>query len=373
MLLSLEADRAIVAEKAARIFELEAQIATLRSSIEVLSAAQWSAQERLDSYKYPVLTLPNEIVSEIFQHSLPPYPTPLSLVGASVPTSLTQICRKWREVAHSTPSLWRSIELNGCTGDHQKQVVFMAGIWLERSGSIPLSIQSSHPSTTSLLIPAIIGHTARWEHITLSLNHSHQLLTIVDKPMPLLRTLYLNFHQNAHHPLVLENLPLLRTVMLDDFESPSVSLPWSQLTSLSLRNLHSQECMSILRQTQCLVVCTLLMWTPLKSQSISVHSDSRVDVSLSFLETFVIEQRSDVLAVGEEFISRLVTPTLCRLELPEDFLHWPGSVPTASLKSFLSKSGCMLAELRITKAFVPEDIYRSAFSFVPSIHVLPYS
>ncbi|KAJ7917678.1 hypothetical protein B0H13DRAFT_2657737, partial [Mycena leptocephala] len=67
MLTNLDADRSRVADISAQILDLERSISALR--IE-----KTQAQERLDSYKYPVLTLPNEIVSEIFIHFLPPYP-----------------------------------------------------------------------------------------------------------------------------------------------------------------------------------------------------------------------------------------------------------------------------------------------------------
>ncbi|KAJ6560151.1 hypothetical protein B0H19DRAFT_945240, partial [Mycena capillaripes] len=68
-----------------------------------------AVQERLNSFKYPVLTLPAEIISEIFVHFLPIYPSCPPLTGFLSPTLLTQICRKWRHIALTTPALWRAI------------------------------------------------------------------------------------------------------------------------------------------------------------------------------------------------------------------------------------------------------------------------
>jgi hypothetical protein len=48
----------------ARLAATEAEILKLHNSILEL-------RQPLDSYTYPVLTLPNEIVSEIFMHFLP--------------------------------------------------------------------------------------------------------------------------------------------------------------------------------------------------------------------------------------------------------------------------------------------------------------
>ncbi|KAJ7882301.1 hypothetical protein B0H13DRAFT_1629544, partial [Mycena leptocephala] len=99
MLSALAADRARVADIEARILELERSLAALRLQKTVV-------QERLDSYKYPVLRLPNEIVSEIFTHFLPIYPLCPPVAGLLSPTVLTHICRKWREIALTTPDLW---------------------------------------------------------------------------------------------------------------------------------------------------------------------------------------------------------------------------------------------------------------------------
>ncbi|KAJ7705931.1 hypothetical protein B0H14DRAFT_2415857, partial [Mycena olivaceomarginata] len=53
----------------------------------------------------PVLTLPNEIISEIFVQFLPVYPLSSPSTGPFSPTLLTQICRRWREIALTTPLL----------------------------------------------------------------------------------------------------------------------------------------------------------------------------------------------------------------------------------------------------------------------------
>jgi hypothetical protein len=105
MLADLEADRA-------RVADLDAQISHLERSLSALREEKNLAQERLDSYKYPVLTLPNEIVSEIFIHSLPAYPEYPPLTGLHSPTLLTHICRRWREIALGAPALWRAIQFN---------------------------------------------------------------------------------------------------------------------------------------------------------------------------------------------------------------------------------------------------------------------
>jgi hypothetical protein len=86
MIATLEADRV-------RVAEIEAQILNSECSPSALRIEQAQAKQRLDSYKFPVLTLPNEIVSEIFLHFIPAYPRSPPLAGILSPTCLTYICR----------------------------------------------------------------------------------------------------------------------------------------------------------------------------------------------------------------------------------------------------------------------------------------
>ncbi|KAF7376699.1 F-box domain-containing protein [Mycena sanguinolenta] len=72
----MEADRVLLMDLAAQILDVERSPSELRAE----------QQERLDAYKYPVLTLSNEVISEIFVHFLPVYP---SATGLASPTTLT--------------------------------------------------------------------------------------------------------------------------------------------------------------------------------------------------------------------------------------------------------------------------------------------
>ncbi|KAJ6483104.1 hypothetical protein C8R45DRAFT_870994, partial [Mycena sanguinolenta] len=134
MIVALEKDRR-------RLAELEIAIWDVGPSLSELILEQTEVQKRLDDYKYPVLTLPNEIVSEIFVHFLPVYPDAPPLICIYSPTHLAQICRKWREVALATPALWRAIQLT--TGSAMPPIERpnqISEVWLGRSGSCALSI-----------------------------------------------------------------------------------------------------------------------------------------------------------------------------------------------------------------------------------------
>ncbi|KAJ7641150.1 hypothetical protein FB45DRAFT_862401 [Roridomyces roridus] len=123
------------------------------------------SQQRLDAYRYPVLTLPNEIVSEIFVHTLPLYPACPPLMGPASPIPLAHICRKWREIAVSTPGLWRSICATAYGQVISRKQTEVVRTWLDRSGSCPLSIQIETAEDNHPVLQEIHLHRERWEHI----------------------------------------------------------------------------------------------------------------------------------------------------------------------------------------------------------------
>ncbi|KAK7050509.1 F-box domain-containing protein [Favolaschia claudopus] len=337
MLQSLELDRASVAETDAQIREIETQILKLEAQIAVLHAFKQPAQQRLDSYKYPVLTLPNEIISEVFLHFLPTYPEPPPFFGELSPTTLTHTCHRWREIALRTPALWRAIDLRGLTVE---LAALLGSLWLERSGCLPLSIRAAdyelNCADFQSMFGVLIPHRARWEQLDLRLDRPNDLEAL-DGPLPLLCALNVYFSHSLGKPILLQTLPLLRTVVLDDYARPSLILPWPQLTSLTLRCIYPAECVSILRQAQNLVSCTLSIWVA------ELPSGRLADLTLPRLETLVFQRNCGIWV---DLLRLFITPALRSLEIREGLLDTTD--PIASLNSFILKSGCTLNELLIT-------------------------
>ncbi|KAJ7796355.1 hypothetical protein B0H14DRAFT_3887671 [Mycena olivaceomarginata] len=180
MIHTLAADRA-------RIVDFDAQIQDLERSLSVLRNQRAVVQERLDSYKYPVLTLPNEIVCEIFIHFLPVYPSCPPLAGSRSPILLTHICAEWRKIALAFPTLWRAIEISKSYND--PTCVASA---LDRSGFCPLSIRVDELyidlDDVRSVLAAILLHRARWEYLSLRLiGDADSDYPDIGGPMPLLQ------------------------------------------------------------------------------------------------------------------------------------------------------------------------------------------
>ncbi|KAK6977948.1 F-box domain-containing protein [Favolaschia claudopus] len=354
----LALDRALLVEKDTQILELKDKISAIQRSISELRATKRSIQQRISSYKYPVLTLPTEIITHIFLHCIPLYPEPPPLVGLRSPTTLTNICRKWRQIALATPRLWRALKLTPSYMLPPEEIVAsIVALWTERSACTPLSIFTNH---SPQVMPHLLPHRSRWEYLNLDFDSGSQIKTLhIDGPMPLLRSLTLAVWDAVDTPLPLLEVPLLRTVVIDDHGPPSLVLPWSQLTSLTLRRTHPDACLSILRAASQLVECRLRLWsqhTPLGGGV----------VVLPRLESLVFERKGEIC---RDFFQSLVTPALLRLEIPEAFLR-PHSVET--LKAFISKSGCTLQSLQITElaSLLSYCSYTVAFSSIPQVSFL---
>ncbi|KAJ7720905.1 hypothetical protein B0H16DRAFT_1896677 [Mycena metata] len=235
---SLATDRARIAIVKAKILELERSLSLLNEENDLL-------QGRLGAYTYPVLTLPNEIVSEIFLYFLPVYPEPPPIIGRSSPNVMGQICRKWREIALRTPVLWRAITLSLRNGKRLDQKLRLLELWLQRSGSCLLSIHMDlevdavdlegdvGTETLDLFTHAIAAHSARWEYLRLYLPDVYPFPSI-GTPLPFLRELTMN-SVNGTDPLTeaLHAAPLLRAVAVQFWEGRCISsYPWSQLTTM---------------------------------------------------------------------------------------------------------------------------------------------
>ncbi|KAJ7887384.1 hypothetical protein B0H13DRAFT_892544 [Mycena leptocephala] len=357
---ALEADRARVAELAAQILRLESSLSALRTEKAL-------AEQRIDAYKYPVLTLPNEITSEIFLHFLPFYPLCPPLTGNFSPTLLTQICRRWREIALGTPALWRAIALS----DEPDDIPFerqadIGDVWLSRSGTCLLSVcVDGGRDGNSVLEPAlaaVVPHRERWEYLTLRLLVS--VPPTIAGPMPLLRHLDFEVSELADDTdaveIVLLELPLLRTAIFNHIAASWVVLPWTQLTSLTLKHVLPREWIPILQQTSNLVHCDLILYP------IYGHSPEIPDITLPHLESLIMTETEPDEGITPSRYFTFIVPALRSLQIPEKYL---GERPIDALTALVSRSGCSLEKVCITgqRISITKDSYIHAFPAIPKM------
>ncbi|KAJ7771564.1 hypothetical protein B0H16DRAFT_1881178 [Mycena metata] len=333
---TLETDRRCVADLDAQISELEHS----EPSLSALQATRARVQERLDSYRYPVLTLLDEMVSEIFQHFLPVYPLCPPLTGLLSPTTLTQVCRAWREIALSTPSLWRAISLSLQSDIPPLRQDREVDIWVRRSRSCPMAVVISddvYPRNfdhKSEVLATVAAHRACWEHMKIRIFRPHNLASLFRGPMPRLRHVVLYFWQESSDIEFLE-APLLHTVALDTVNASTTP----NLIHCHLNIDPGDEDDEILRLP---------------------------DVTLAYLQSLALFDPAshwESWISAADYLGSFTVPALRLLKISDGFL---GRDPLHSLASFISKSGCKLQEMRIEEKFgtVSRLAYHDAF---PSI------
>ncbi|KAJ7484035.1 hypothetical protein B0H11DRAFT_2416299 [Mycena galericulata] len=320
----------------ARISKLDNEIDSLQRSIDALIIERDKCRRELATYKYPVLCLP-AITSEIFTQFLPSYPERSLLFGSLSPSFLCRICRQWRDVAMSTPVLWKAFRLNLNLPRLYEHHLHLLELWLQRSGGCPLSIELSCDCRmlddfTISFVKAIVHHARRWEeiHLILPQNEFHRIAG----PMPLLRnvfvgpTEYPRFPEPGAAPVVLfAQAPKLKDVALHlTFNPFSITLPWSQITTLTA-TLLVQEAVAILRETPALEECRFSMYSLAQSTEPILPLPPLVWLhSLSLL----LPKDDDEMPVSiGRFLAALNLPALESVTVFEPFLG-ADSVPVLS-------------------------------------------
>ncbi|KAJ7073854.1 hypothetical protein C8F01DRAFT_3813 [Mycena amicta] len=319
-----------------RLSEVEGEIQRFETSPAALRIENLCGQ--LNEYKYPVLTLPSEIITEIFTHYLPPYPEHPPLVGPGSPTHLLRICRPWRHIALRSPRLWRAIKLGDAITKISEQHVEMVQTWLQRSGSSPLSLRLEF-STVSVgrsedsLIRAVVARRSRWEYVDLRAPPA-QLSSIAGHSP---RLVQMTLTTTWGHSVIfsLQNAHLLRSISLWNIGYDISSLPWDQLTSLALINNNFVQSAVILQAAPNLLRCQL-----------SPRDEGTVEgirIRLPRLEILSLDSSGDK-NIDENILGVFTLPSLRKLEISERLL---GLYAVERLKSLILRSGCRLERLRI--------------------------
>ncbi|KAJ7493492.1 hypothetical protein FB451DRAFT_1214610 [Mycena latifolia] len=345
-----------LAELRTRIRLLDAEITQHELSLRLLREAidqhelslhllQEARKGLIEALTYPVLTLPFEITSKIFVDCLPedsegimrPYPS-----QDEAPLVFTRVCRDWRAVAISTPTLWTRLRIEFDSDDGRGYIdakwVELLDIWLHRSQPHPLSVIISNQSYTDpdeTLVEALDRHSPRWCDLTLKLpfNHFSRLKSHVSLPM--LERLNISAHGSPDmiNPIsAFTNAPLLRHLCLEGGMSPAdLLLPWEQLTTLEFYGASADNCLELLRLTPNIVSCVLDI--QYASHALGLGSP------LQFLRSFTFSGPA-----GWGILRYITMPALRTLDLTRSP---PDPRNIVQLLRFLKRSQCELRDMRL--------------------------
>ncbi|KAF5356525.1 hypothetical protein D9758_008263 [Tetrapyrgos nigripes] len=300
----------------------------LNSEIRELEQKRDSVQTCIDVHRAllsPSRRLPVEILSEIFAHCLPRDRNP-NCSQSEAPILLGRVCRTWRHVSLSTPSLWASIHIVipilasrsvlRSVIDARREGV---ETWLGRSGSLPLSVSvfsewsstpltygspDNFPERIRLLLDCIFQRSNRWHTVQFHLNNDCTSILSEcwpwggTKELPLLHTFKMGLSVDAWGSFPnfksewLAKAPRLQRLSLRDGDFEwflTGQSSWAQITHLELQvpNVRLSSIIKGLRQ------CSHL-------QSLTVHGlcvredtlpDSIQTISLPSLRSLSIAGR----------------------------------------------------------------------------------
>ncbi|KAJ7825638.1 hypothetical protein B0H14DRAFT_1284232 [Mycena olivaceomarginata] len=142
------------------------------------------------------------MLAEIFYNFLPIYPVCSDFVDLQSPTLLSQVCRRWRNIALSLPRLWRAIKLDIVREFHPQQLDLLR-TWLGRSGDCLLSIAIAYRTIPSILIDHHVGtllqelmhHSRQWEYVEIEVPFN--IIPLIQGELPCLQVLTISRTQKS--------------------------------------------------------------------------------------------------------------------------------------------------------------------------------
>ncbi|KAJ7073978.1 hypothetical protein C8F01DRAFT_1098885 [Mycena amicta] len=326
---------------------------------------------------YPVLTLPNEITTEIFTQYLPVYPACPPLFGDGSPTKLGQICRHWREIALSTPTLWCAIALFTNLSDLKdedlaRRQLAAAQIFLERSRSRLLSVMMARhdPDSYSRLrceaLGYLLAHRERFEYLTLGVP---DILGEVMLPSESLIAIDIFSYKEDLDAVSPPDFPALRTAYFDleteSYQQLLPRVPVAQLTRLMLQNIGPLHATEVLKEAVHLVHCRLQLWDEAEFDVRSLGYTIRLD----HLETLILESDTGSDMDPVDFgpcLDALRLPRLHRFCIDEYILISEGQIldtsiyPIPILSGHVQRFGCVVKAICILRpSEATPDEYRA--------------
>ncbi|ESK81515.1 hypothetical protein Moror_15676 [Moniliophthora roreri MCA 2997] len=305
----------------------------------------------------PLVRMPPEVLTLVFELCVQADTGGHVLSGLAAPWVLSRICRRWRMIALSTPSLWQIIRLNThelyLPGPSPSSLnIFCA--WLERSQPLPIVCFAVFSDAAEIinaqLLDLFILHSKRWRAIEFCFGTQKDLyhrVVNIDPHMPLLQYVALEVIVLSESEIVRGSAPTWMAPYLKEATilvqcgssgdgSSLLTLPWSQLEELEWSPSTSKSFLDISPSFTNLRRCYVNVSQHVEVDSLQCHilpQLRRLDMSGSYQSLVGI-------------MDRLCLPALRRLDLDTDEqIGVVADQVLSSIARLLLRSSCHLQSL----------------------------
>ncbi|KAF7346530.1 hypothetical protein MSAN_01881100 [Mycena sanguinolenta] len=312
--------RSLLVDPIARI---DAQIEEMELALAELREKRALLQQPVDAHKALISSMrliPQDILLEIFFACLPSEHNAL-IDPAEAPLLLGRICRHWRSVAYSAPTIWSSIHIPPLIIPTRRPISF----WVCRVSLSDFSVELDDTFKNLSLVLQILAVSRRLRYLTLDADADflRPILELGAEDLPLLKSIRMNVRNQTISSNFFE-IPTLEDVALEaalSTEPLSLPLPWAQLRRLRLScwtQYHDHaEGLDIDGALELLRRCPNLEWCEIRVTRYSEHlglSHNRSSFVLPHLHTLTLSGWS---LYFEQWID-LVAPNLRFLQIGDD-------------------------------------------------------
>ncbi|THU82466.1 hypothetical protein K435DRAFT_448506 [Dendrothele bispora CBS 962.96] len=253
------------------IQKLEADIVSLRNQ-------QQRIYRRIDRYRSllaPIRKIPSEILGHIFRLICTENSAATEIDCPAV--HLSHVCAGWRDLARTNPSLWSRISIDLVETEYDSfRVKSMLTTCLTLSDPSPIFLDLTlfEADIDKFVLESVMRHCVRWEEVRLNIPGPFDKLSPIKGNLPLLRSLTIDDFQIFDSDDSPESLdcfslaPRLCTVAIGNIHPTTEisTLPWCQISDLKLHFFngvgHVNDVLRLAAQTRSVTLSHCFMGDP---------------------------------------------------------------------------------------------------------------
>jgi hypothetical protein len=365
------------------------KIEQLEEEITQLKAKHRALGSRMNEIHDPFIhKFPPEIVSHIFRLFLPTLDFGDNHIWPEAATftrvlRLGAVCRKWRQLAWTTPDLWDTLYVRISPSMTRSLAESLPGLlreWLSRSGIRPLTILFHHSgcseesedspsyndfldestdetsaSVGDLVIEIINSHSGRWRNLHLDVGSDipERLCGSIQPSQLLFLELGIDGGNSPTPKFVMKSKPFPTQLALINFPPTTIDIGWDNITRAILCDLTADECLQVLQRAPLLQYCLAEFW-----------DHPTVNPGTTILHRGLRSLNSSYS--GTQFLEAINVPSL------EEWTHNTKGdpLPVTVMVSLLKRSGCCLKILNLQNISAPPDDLSNLFQAMPSLERL---